>query len=828
MVKVQPTSGHEKTLESNKQLGELFSNSDGDSNSDESLLEGHKKGRPFFLRALLSVRLFLIVVITIVVVLTALSIWITAFTVNEQTALEQVNVIIANMNEKISGFLQSQLLPAKQVAQLITDDYHNFKIDHDPTIRNYLFSKVKLFGVTNTNLVFGENGNNQMFAYSVNADSSLVWGVKLQQSTRFIISKANNETGEIYYDQIVSNISYVISATDYYKESIRIVQDYPTGGYGAPYKVLGGPQSTFFSVPVFNRTELLNGIKNRVGFAKINISLATIAQFLKSIKVLTRGYVIISEFGNNFVIGSNLAIDGIDATRVKATDIKTRDAGSVMTNLLQQTKDSLDPVILNIASNGTNYLVSSTPFVYTNLKWRMTLVFEENEIKKGIIMSSYVILGVTLGVTTLGILISVVIGWIVTNPFINLQEDFKKIEVLDLVNIKERSAFFSEAKSIYSSLTETVRWLSEFRAFLPDSVLNQLEHSKAQQQQVQQESSNKKEDMKQQQIQGSFRSKESSSHGMDHSTSGMGSNRQTSANMKADSKSLFKLGLSSKDLVTLVHISIPNLSEKSYPFDALNNITSKCLTSVSSICKTCRADLQIKSYDEYVVIFNDKSPCITALETCLKLKIALESLNNHLNKEGLSPLQVCMGVSSGECLVGNIGNKQMRYFEQIGEIVQTAKNLSVLANFVNVQILLDARTFQMTKDSFVFRPVERIMNSSKRCIDTVYQLVQKNQVADDEWMYELETKQHHAKFQQFANNFCKLFDEAQLPQDEINDVKKFISNLHEMSPEDLVLQRLNKLIELNSTQLNQLSSYYTNVSTNVTSYVQGEVAKLDC
>ena len=659
MVKVQPVqSGHfdneNSTLESNKQLSEFFSFQSERDLDDDILIEGNKKsGRPFLLRVLLSVRLFLIVVITIVVILTALSIWVTAFTVNEQTALEQVNVIISNMNEKMSGFLQSQLLPAKQVAQLLADDYHNFKIDHDPSIQKYLFSKVKLFGVTNTNLCFGDGSNNQMFAYSVNADNSIVWGAKLQQSTRFIISKANNETGEVYYDQVLTNVSYVISNADYYKESIRITQEYPHGAFGAPYKVLGGPQSTFFSVPVFNRTDLLNGIKNRVGFAKINISLANIAQFLKNVKVLTKGYVIISEFANNFVIGSNLEIEGIDAKRVKATDITTRNAGTVMNKLLQQTGDSLDPFILNIESNGINYLVSSTPFVYTNLKWRMTLVFEENEINKGIIISSYVI----LGVTGLGILMSVVIGWMVTNPFIHLQEDFKKIEVLDLANIKERSAFFSEEKSIYSSLTETVRWLSEFRAFLPDSVLNQLENNKEQKNQDSRPESSKKDVKVQLTQETSFQSKENSSQGMDHSNSG--SHHQTSAHMKTDSKSFFKIGLSSKDLVTLVHISIPNLSEKNYPFDALNNVTSKCLTSVSNICKTCRADVQIKSYDEYVVIFNDKFPCITALETCLKLKMALESLNNHLTKEGLNPLQVCMGVSSGECLIGNIGNKHV-------------------------------------------------------------------------------------------------------------------------------------------------------------------------
>ena len=174
----------------------------------------------------------------------------------------------------------------------------------------------------------------------------------------------------------------------------------------------------------------------------------------------------------------------------------------------------------------------------------------------------------------------------------------------------------------------------------------------------------------------------------------------------------------------------------------------------------------------------------------------------------------------------------MRFFAQIGEIVNTAKNLSVLGNFVNVQILIDTQTYQLTKDSFVFRPVERIMSSSKKSIDTVYQLIQKNHVAEDEWMYELETKQHHAKFELFGTHFFKLFDDPLLDKEEANHVKNFMSNMFELSPGDVVLQRINKLIELSSTnkggQMNPLSSYYTNISTNVTSYVQGEVAQLDC
>lgn len=658
MTKVQPVLGEEQlTHKESDTLSkhEIFSIEGA---SYEELSDQPKKQRPFVLRALLSVRLFLIFSITLLVIMTAISIWVAAFVVNEQTSMEQVNVIISNMNEKIASFMNSQLLPAKLVSKQMVADYHNFKIDLDPSIGPYLFTKVKLFGVTNTNLCLGEKGNNILYAYSMNSDNSLSWGVKLQEDINLVIYRASNETGIPDYNKVSLNVTYYVNKTDYYQESLRIFRDFSEeGGFGNVYKVIGGgPQSTFWSTPVYNRTELAQGNKTRVGIAKVNVSLVYIAQFLKTVKVLERGYVIISEFGNNFVIGSSLNIPGIDDKRIKATDVTTRDAGSVMSIFLSNVGDSFDPIVLNIESNGTKYLISSTPYILANLKWRMTLVFEENEIKKGIITSSYVILGVTLGVASLGVLISITIGWIVTNPFINLQEDFRKIEVLDLSNIKERNALFSEAKSIYSSLNETVKWLSEFKAFLPDSVLNQLENAKIQAQGIQVDQEVVSETRKEKRS--THEKGEEQQSSMASSSHKIESSLGTAYNMKP-SKDLFKLGLAPKDLVSLVHIVIPNLNEKNYSFESLNSIISKCLVSVSTICKTCRADLQIRSYDEYVIVFHDKTPCVTALETCLKLKVVLDSLNDYLSKEASAPLEVCMGIASGACVLGNVGNKQV-------------------------------------------------------------------------------------------------------------------------------------------------------------------------
>lgn len=187
------------------------------------------------LRFLLSVRLFLIVMIMMVVVTTALTIWITSYTMNEQASLDQVKVIIENMNEKIGGFVNSQLLPAKYVADSIAEDYHNGFVDMAESIQYYLFTRVKQFGVTVTNLCFGEDGNNALYAYSVNADGSLMY-VRKPEGSKFIMYKANMTTGEYYPDKVTTNITYVVANTDYYKESMIVHSQYVNGGFGAPYK----------------------------------------------------------------------------------------------------------------------------------------------------------------------------------------------------------------------------------------------------------------------------------------------------------------------------------------------------------------------------------------------------------------------------------------------------------------------------------------------------------------------------------------------------------------------------------------------------------------
>ena len=797
---------------------------------NQSLLEESQiKHRNSILSCILSIRLFLIAMITLVVLLTSVSIWVTAYTMNEQAAMEQVNIVIDNMNEKIATFVNGQLIPAKYVADSMVNDYHRGYIDLTDSIREYLFDRISTFGVSVTNLCFGEGGYNTLFAYSVYADGSITFGTKRQNENLFVY-KANRTTGEYYIDKpTINNMTYTIRNTDYYTESIALVDKYPNGAFGAPYKVLNGPQSTYWSTPVYNRTELPQK-KNRIGFAKINISLAAIAQFLSNVKVMERGYVIISEYGNDYVIGSSLNIPGIDDRRIKMTNITTRSAGSIMSKLLNfQKVNSLNNTAKIVTTlmneNGESYLVASSPYIFHNLQWRMTLIFDETEIKKGIIQSSYVILGVSIGVSILGIIVSVVIGWSVTSPFFKLQTDFKNIEILDLVNVNPRSSIFSEANAIYSSLTETVRWLAEIRAFIPDSILNQLERTKF----MKEGNPENKKDNSTFDPGMSYIASSQTLQRVGELKSGISnfSSRisKTSSGKPQDvTNNLFKIGLSLRDC-SIIYMTVPNLDENHYDLSSglLSNLISKALTSISSICKTCKADFQIKSFNEFMILFSDKKSSVTALETSLKILTLLNSLNESISKDGHAKIKMFVAVTSGATIMGNVGSKQMRYFATLGPVMNRAKELNEIAQMLNVQVIVDQTTAQLTKDSFIFRPVERILEDSQR-IQTVYQLLRKNTIRDDEWLYELEQKKANAEFDQFNSDFSKIFESVDNEFGNENGLDSVLSRLSEYSqsnPNDLVIKRLEQILSESKLKGESFfTKYHTQLAKQLVSYVR--------
>ena len=520
---------------------------------------------------------------------------------------------------------------------------------------------------------------------------------------------------------------------------------------------------------------------------------------------MTHGFVVLSEYDTNYLIGSSLCVDGIRFDRVNIFTIEERFAGKMLKQLVE-CNDTLKYII---DPYGTKYMVDTSTFSFYNIKWRMTIFISDTEITAGIVQSSYIIIGVTVFVTLCGIVVGIVIGWVITNPFFTLQQDLKMIEVLDFENIRPRKSIFSESRTIYTSLTETVRWLNEIKSFIPDSVLLQLENSNLRDSKRARRRSVK---YSEQPVDSSI------SKGTYSESIHTGSLTSKDSFMNEGGKnSIFKVGLSRSECA-VIYLTLSNLTEETFDYDPgfMATIISKALTSISNICRTCRGDLQIKSHNEFVIFFSnsEKNPAHTALETCLKIRSMFVPFNDHLTKEGRPVLDICMGVASGKMVNGNVGSKQTRYFALIGSVLERAKTLNEFSTFMNIPIVADTPCFIATKGRFVVRPIERIYNQDYKTIEEIYQVVKKNHAKDDEWYSELEEKPSNLKFDEYTTKFTLLFS-GTLTENQYDTVSDYLQSVLKTNPKDQAILRLSRFLEsYRDSDVLNFTNYHTSIEKN--------------
>ncbi|EFC36954.1 predicted protein [Naegleria gruberi] len=700
-----------------------------------------KKRNPI-LGCLLSIRLFLILVITGLILLTVFSIWITAFEMNQVASIDNSKTTMKIMYEKVSNFLMSQLLPAKSMADTVAQDYHMFTITPGfLAMKNYLFTKMINFPITGANLCFGENNMSVIHAYNLNQfpTEQLFFAWQDTAANRFCMYSVNHTDANIM--TIARNITYVVAKTDWYMASVEMLKTNPNGGYGPVYKVLNGGLAMYWSSPVYDRELLKANIKQRVGIVKINLNLLKISQYLLSTKLLNTGFLVVTELGPDaYVMGASFSIKNLDSERIPVRNVQERGIGSLMKAFLDMKVEEGNVVTVD------KYLVSSYQFSYANIVWQITMFVEETEVKASAILSSYVILGVTLFFAIFGVVLSIVIGTVVTKPFKNLESDFQKIEIMDLMSIEQHRSLFTEVSNIYGSLTETVGQLKEFRAFLPESVLNQFEYLKNDNNNLANKDSSKNAGNPNELSNGfSFRegdAKPSFTTMSENGHNGSGHSKFSEHRGKANS-SMFKLGLSYKDLC-IVYVKIPGLDDRHYSnYHELSHVVCRLISGVSSICKSMKADLEIKSHDEFMIkIDRFSSSCA---DIALKISTALTSNNETFKRDGQPSIKVHIGVASGNMLSGNVGNKTLRYSAHIGSVIDRAIHLCNLNAFIGTSVLIDEETHYLCGAQFVDRPVDRYANpkNGEKNVENVYELLRNSSVENDEWMYELQQKKEN-------------------------------------------------------------------------------------
>ncbi len=114
-----------------------------------------------------------------------------------------------------------------------------------------------------------------------------------------------------------------------------------------------------------------------------------------------------------------------------------------------------------------------------------------------------------------------------------------------------------------------------------------------------------------------------------------------------------------------------------------------------------------------------KKCCITALEMLDKLK----EINKEFAKEQLPPLDIGIGINTGDMSVGNMGSDIVRSYTVMGDAVNLASRLEGINKSYGTKIIISEFTYAQVKADFTVRELDWVRVKGKLLPVKIYELV---------------------------------------------------------------------------------------------------------
>ena len=120
--------------------------------------------------------------------------------------------------------------------------------------------------------------------------------------------------------------------------------------------------------------------------------------------------------------------------------------------------------------------------------------------------------------------------------------------------------------------------------------------------------------------------------------------------------------------------------------------------------------------------YHADASCNSALEMIERLNI----LNIELEKEGIAPIKIGIGINSAEVVVGNMGSDTRFNYTVIGDGVNLASRIEGLTKNYGIEILITEFTVAKLHSSFLYREIEPVKVKGKDKAVLLYELMANN------------------------------------------------------------------------------------------------------
>ena len=125
----------------------------------------------------------------------------------------------------------------------------------------------------------------------------------------------------------------------------------------------------------------------------------------------------------------------------------------------------------------------------------------------------------------------------------------------------------------------------------------------------------------------------------------------------------------------------------------------------------------------YGVPFPEEDDAVRAIRSALAMQKTLAQFNAARRARGLMPIEMGVGINSGEVVYGNIGSEARSDFTVIGDTVNLASRIEGLNKLYGSQILISEFTRARIGDEFVLRAVDHVRVKGKNERTEVYEVL---------------------------------------------------------------------------------------------------------